>query len=251
MRERVRRLVRREAPDVEIAPPELHGRRLVVPRGSDYMYAKGYEAKVTGALTRLVRPGYVCADVGAHIGYFTMLMARLAGPEGRVIAFEAREEIAAYLERNVTLNEGHTQIAIRRAAVTDGATDPVDLYSGAPGSEMRSTILQGFAEREAQLGRRVISVPAVTLDSCFGVGERLDLVKMDIEGAEAVALAGAQRILAEQRPTFVVEFHRDVGWPVVGHLVKARYRFERFNGTSIDTPAEPRAVPSYFVAVPD
>ena len=58
------------------------------------------------------------------------------------------------------------------------------------------------------------------------------------------------KILAEQRPVFVVEFHRDVGWPVIGHLVAAGYRFEKFDGTRIDTPADPDAVPSYFVAVP-
>ena len=73
---------------------------------------------------------------------------------------------------------------------------------------------------------------------------------MDIEGGEAVAPAGARRILAEQRPVFVVEFHRDVGWPVIGHFVAAGYRFEKFDGTRIDTPADPDAVPSYFVALP-
>jgi hypothetical protein len=110
--------------------------------------------------------------------------------------------------------------------------------------------LEGFAEREAPDDRRVISVPAVALDACFGPGDRLDIVKMDIEGAEAVALAGARRILTEQRPAFVVEFHRDVGWPVVEHFVEARYRFERCDGLRIDAPTSPQAVPSHFVAVP-
>jgi FkbM family methyltransferase len=251
MRERVRRLVHRVAPEVEIAPPELDGMRLVVPRGSEGLYGEGYEPKVIAALTRLVQPGYVCADVGANIGFFAMLMALRAGPAGRVIAFEPREDVAGYLERNIALNDSRVRIEVRRAAVTDGATDTIDLYSGAPGSEMRSTISPGFAEREAPAGRRVISVPAVALDACFGPADRLDVVKMDIEGGEAVAPAGARRIMAEQRPAFVVEFHRNVGWPVVGHFAAAGYRFEKFDGTRIDTPADPDAVPSYFVAVPE
>jgi hypothetical protein len=115
---------------------------------------------------------------------------------------------------------------------------------------MRSTILRGFADREVSAGRRVLTVPAVALDACFGPGDRLDVVKMDIEGAEAIAPAGARRIMAEQRPLFVVEFHRDVGWPVIGHFVSAGYRFEKFDGTRIDTPGNPDSVPSYFVAVP-
>jgi FkbM family methyltransferase len=251
MRDRVRRLVRRAAPDVEIAPLELDGLRLVVPRGSDGLYGEGYEPKVTAALTRLVRPGHVCADLGANIGFFALLMAQRSGPRGRVVAFEPREDIAGYLARNIALNAGRVRIELRRAAVTDGTTDVVDLHSGAPGSEMRSTILEGFAEREEPAGKQVISVPAVALDACFGPGDRLDVLKMDIEGAEAVALAGARRILAEQRPVFVVEFHRDVGWPVIEHFAAAGYRFEKFDGTRIAAPGEPDAVPSYFVAVPN
>jgi FkbM family methyltransferase len=239
------------APEVEIAPPELDGLRLVVPRGSEGLYGEGYEPKVTAALKRLVQPESVCADVGGHVGYFSMLMALLAGPEGRVIAFEPREDMAEQWERNVALNGDRVRAELVRAAVTDGATDTIDLYSGAWGTEMRSTVLPGFAEREAPTGRRVVSVPAVALDACFGPGERLDVVKLDIEGAEAVTPLGAQRILAEQRPVFVVEFHGEVGWPAIGHFAAAGYRFEECDGTRIDTPRDPASVPSYFVAVPD
>jgi FkbM family methyltransferase len=250
VRERVRRLVHRVAPDVEIEPPELGGLRLVVPRGYEGLYGEGYEPKVTAALRRLVQPGYVCADLGANVGFFALLMAQLAGHEGRVVAFEPREDMTGYLASNMGRADGRMRIEVRREAVTDGATDAIDLYSGGRGSEMRSTIVRGFAEREAPTGRRVISVPAVALDACFGPGDRLDLVKMDIEGGEAVVPLGARRVMAEQRPVFVVEFHRDVGWPAIAHFADAGYRFEKFDGTRIETPADPDAVPSYFVAVP-
>src|SRR4051812_22615383 len=196
LRERVRLLVRRVAPELEISPRELGGLRLVVPRGFEGPYGEGYEPKVVAALRRVVRPGHVCADLGANVGYFSLLMAQLAGHEGRVVAFEPRDDMAAYFERNLAINDdARLRVELRRAAVSDGASATAELHSGAPGSEMRSTTLGAFAEREAAAGRRVISVPAVALDACFGPGEPLDVVKMDIEGAEGVALAGAQRIL--------------------------------------------------------
>jgi FkbM family methyltransferase len=249
LRERVRGLVRRAAADTGIAPPELRGQRIFVPRGYEGLYRERYEPKTVAALTRLVGPGYVCADVGANVGYFALLMARLAGPDGRVVAFEPREDMAAYLERNIALNGSGARIEVRRQAVTDGATDTIELHWGGRGSALRATTMQTSAASETP-GRRVVSVPTVALDACFGPRERIDVVKMDIEGGEAVALLGARRLIAEQRPVFVVEFHRDVGWPVIGHLADADYRFEMFDGTRIDRPAEPRAVPSHFVAVP-
>jgi FkbM family methyltransferase len=247
LRERVRRLIRREVPEVEVAPPEVGGRTLVVPSAYGAVYREGYEPQVVAALSRLVRPGDVCADLGANVGFFTLLLSRLAGPAGRVVAFEPRDDMAGYLERNLA---GSTGIDVCRAAVSDGGADRVELHSGEWGTEVRSTILPDLAQREALDGRQVVTVPAVTLDDSFGPGERLDLVKVDIEGAESVVLEGAHRILGEQRPVFVVEFHRDVGWPIVGHLADAGYRFESWDGTRIGTPGKPDEVPSYFVALP-
>jgi FkbM family methyltransferase len=220
-----------------------------VPRGYEGLYCERYEPKTVAALTRLVGPGYSCADIGANVGFFTLLMAQLAGPDGRVVAFEPREDMVAYLERNIALDGSGENIEVRRQAVTDGATDSIDLHWGGASSDLRATTMPTLAARETH-GRRVVSVAAVALDACFGPRERIDVVKMDIEGGEAVAMLGARRLLAEQRPVFVVEFHRDVGWPVIGHLADADYRFEMFDGTRIDRPAEPRAVPSHFVAVP-
>src|SRR4051812_657990 len=125
LREKVGRLVRRTAADAEIAPRELGGLRLVVPRGFAGTYGEGYEPAVAGALERLVGPGDVCADVGAHVGFFTMLMAHRAGPDGRVVAFEASKENVGYIARSVALNKERAQVELIHAAVTDGATETV------------------------------------------------------------------------------------------------------------------------------
>jgi FkbM family methyltransferase len=238
------------APEVEIAPPELAGLRLVVPTPFAAWYSDDYEPKMRSALRRLVRPGDVCADLGAHAGYFALLMSALAGPAGRVIAFEPRAETRAYLERNLAMNPGGAAVEVRAAAVAARTTSALELHCGGYGSELRSTLLASVAEREAPETRHAVSVAAVTLDDGFPAGEPLDVVKMDIEGAEAFALLGARRLLAEQRPTFVVEYHGSVAWPIIGHLAEAGYRFEACDGSRIPVPAEPDAVPSHFVAVP-
>src|SRR3954470_9144175 len=135
LRSRIGGLVRGATPDAEIAPRELGGMRLVVPRGYAGVYGDGYEPAVAGALERLVGPGDVCADVGAHVGFFAMLMASRSGPEGRVLVFEASEENAGYIRRSIELNKDGARIELRNAAITDGATDSIELYPGRGGGE--------------------------------------------------------------------------------------------------------------------
>lgn len=248
--ETVRRLVRRAVPDTEIAPPELGGLRLVVPRGYAGTYGEGYEPAVTRALGRLVGRGDVCADVGAHIGFFAMLMAHRAGPDGRVLAFEASKENVGYIARSVGLNEGRARVELHHAAVTDGATETVELYPGRTGGAMEWTISEEFAAREdeAPKDREGVTVPAVALDDVFAPGERVDVIKMDIEGGEVMAMKGAQRLLSEERPAFLIEFHREVGWPAIESLVAAGYKFEDLDGNRLETPADAASVPYQFIA---
>lgn len=252
LRERLRGALGRGGSDVEIAPPELAGLRMVLPAGYRDVYDEGYEPPMTAALTRLVEPGAVCADVGAHLGFFSFLMVARAGTEGRVVAFEASEPNAAYVRRSADLNAGRGRVEVVRAAVSDGTTPTVSLFPGRTGGEMEWTISKAFAEREDEQPRRrrSVEVPAVRLDDAFGPGEPLDVVKMDIEGAEAVALPGAERILREQRPVFVIEFHREVGWPGVERLIAAGYAFESLEGQPIPTPRDAATAPYQFVARP-
>jgi FkbM family methyltransferase len=252
LRSRIGGLVRGAAPDAEIAPPELGGLRLVVPRGYAGVYGDGYEPAVAGALRRLVGPGDVCADVGAHVGFFAMLMAHRAGPDGRVLAFEASKDNAGYIERSIALNEGRARVELRHAAVTDGSADTIELFPGRAGGEMEWTISREFAEREDESPkkREATVVPAVALDDVFPPGERVDVIKMDIEGGEAVAMKGAKRLLSEERPEFLIEFHREVGWPAIEHLVAAGYKFEDLDGNRLEPPADAASVPYQFIAAP-
>jgi FkbM family methyltransferase len=212
-----------------------------------------YEPAVTAAITRLARPGAVCADLGAHMGYFTLLMAKLTGPDGRVLSFEASAENAHIVRRNVRLNKLRGRVTVEEAAVMGHTSDDVPVFAGRSGGSMEWTTDAGFAAREDE--HQPEHVPAmrirgVALDDYLPPGGALDLVKMDIEGAEAQAIPGMRRLLREAGPTIVLEFHREVGWPAIPALTDAGYTFSSLDGEPLEPLERPEDVPYQLVAAP-
>jgi FkbM family methyltransferase len=139
-------------------------------------------------LEKVIGPGMVVLDIGANIGTYAKFLAKLAGPTGRVIAFEPEPRNFALLERAVA----HLpQVTAMHAAVAErGGT--LDLYV----ADDLNVDHHSYDDGE---GRRRVAVPALALDDLFKPGERVDFIKMDIQGAEMSALLGAERILAENR----------------------------------------------------
>jgi hypothetical protein len=84
---------------------------------------------------------------------------------------------------------------------------------------------------------RELEVRAVSLDDYLPSGEPVQLVKIDVEGAEALVLAGMRRLLRESRPVVLVEFHDDVGWGGRRHLLEAGYRLETLDGEPVESDA--------------
>jgi len=219
------------------------------------MYAAGdYEPDVVGALHRLVRRGFVCADVGAHLGYFTLLLGRLVGDDGRVVAFEAAPENARVVRENVRINGLADRVTVENAAAVDTTIDELDLYAGRVGGSTEWTVSPDFATREdsrpADLLPPSFRVRGLALDDYFPPGSSIDLVKMDIEGAEALALHGMRLLLADARPIILLEFHRQVGWPGIEVLLEAGYLLEEIGGEPLAVPAGPEDVPYHLVARP-
>jgi FkbM family methyltransferase len=255
LRDAVRRVRRGYRTEINGEGP-LEGMRLRVPWELKAAYAGGkYEQDVAAALERLVRPGWACADVGAHIGYFTLALARLVGETGRVISFEASPANEKALEANIALNRLEGRVESRLAAVVEQSHGTVPLYPGRSGSAEWTTSSEwttslDFASRkdEQPTSREPLMVPTVALDDVFPAGTQLQLVKMDIEGAEARALRGMARILREMKPIIVLEFHGEVGWPGVIELVKAGYTFEDLSGDPLPTPREWTEVPYQSIA---
>jgi FkbM family methyltransferase len=191
--------------EVEIAAGILRGMRMSLDLQTEKDYWLGtYEPDLQDAARQLVQPGMTIYDVGANIGYISLIAARLAGESGKVFSFEALPKNIERLKGNVQLNHLESQINIIHAAVTDKTGEAVFLAheSGAMGKAL------GSAGREAQYAAE-LRVPAVALDDYVYQDGNLppQAVKMDIEGGEGMALRGMERILNEIHPVLLIELH--------------------------------------------
>ena len=151
-----------------------------------------YQRDLAALLQGRLAPDAVVADIGAHIGVVTVLLAGLA-PLGRVHAFEPVAENHAHLTANVAAN-GLDNVTVHRAAVFD--TD------GEISLEYDATYPGG-----SHVGQAGATVPSVRLDTWAAAAglDRLDLVKLDVEGVEPAVLDGATETLRRFRPILVVE----------------------------------------------
>jgi FkbM family methyltransferase len=153
----------------------------------------GYEA---GVLRSLCRPGMTVADVGANIGCHTLQLAQWVGPAGRVWAFEPDPGNFTMLRANVERNDARN-VELRPCAVGAASRQSALWISPSHGGDHRI-----YASRDNR-GWRQVAVDVVALDDLFGPDRPLDLIKMDIQGAEGLALAGMARLLAT-RPTLAI-----------------------------------------------
>lgn len=208
---------------------EVRGYPLVGPLAGCRMQAKyirsyhegSYEPEVCRTIMRIVQPGWVCVDIGGHVGYFTLLLAKLVGEHGHVIAFEAHAENAEQLRSNVRINGYEARVRVENMAVSDGTCCRVMLFPGRWRSSAEWNIVGH--DVEGNLTEPESEVPATSLDAYFCRGLRVDFVKIDIEGAEALALCGMRRLLRESKPLVLVEFHNESGWTGRQELFSAGY----------------------------
>jgi FkbM family methyltransferase len=154
---------------------------------------ESHEKEVCNILRTIVHPGYVCVDVGAHKGYFTLILAKLVGERGRVIAFEAHPGNATKLRTNVAINGYEQIVEVENIAVSDRTSDSAILFPGRRRASAEWNIVGTDARgRERQ---PAMKVRETTLDEYFPQGSCIDLVKIDVEGAEGKVINGMERIL--------------------------------------------------------
>jgi FkbM family methyltransferase len=171
---------------------------------SDYVLGM-YEPQVAKALLRYVKPGDTCIDVGAHLGYYTIWMARLVGPAGLVVAFEPFPNNFRALEKNMVLNRLQN-VKLEPLALAD-RSDWVSL-TFAPEEQFSATpSVSGYAVKGI---KQQMQVPSRSLDDYLAALGRIpDLVKIDVEEAELAVLRGASETLRSACPILLVEIH---GW---------------------------------------
>jgi FkbM family methyltransferase len=158
-------------------------------------YKRLIEAGPVGSLRPLVPSGSAVVDVGANIGFFSLSFARWVGPEGRVIAIEPEARNISSLRRRVA-RAGVSQVVtcIHAAAADRPGQVRLALNPGHPGDH-----------HLAEIGE---PVAAVTLDELtIGEPRPVTLVKIDVQGAESMVLAGTSRLIAQHRPAIFIEVH--------------------------------------------
>lgn len=162
-----------------------------------------YQASLAQVLREVTPAGGYAVDIGANLGYYSLLLSALVGKAGRVAAFEANPYLLARLEADRERNH-FTQLTHYAQAVSERSGEVT--FTIAKDYGKSSLLAQGVAEVQER-----VQVQAITLDAFVAEHgwSRLDVIKSDIEGNDCAALLGAQETICRFRPFIVFELWRD------------------------------------------
>lgn len=152
-----------------------------------------WETWLTQYLAKIVQPGDVCLDIGANFGYFSLLMSALTGDKGKAIAFEPTPHIAALLRG--TGNSNSPGFSVAEVALADKSGK---MTFHVPDGNFGDASLLQRSDREA-IGNTNIQVNVITLDEYLEQQkiERVDVIKMDVEGAEPLVFTGMKKTITQ------------------------------------------------------
>lgn len=188
------------------------------------LFAGNYQPALTAFLKRHTPPGGIALDVGANLGFYTLQFARWVGPQGRVAAFEANPALVTRIRGDLAAN-GFDHVAVIADPV-HARIEPVSFYI-APNAGKSS-----IHARQVSAPVQTIACTATTIDATAAAQgwERLDIIKIDIEGNDCNALLGARDTLARFLPVIVFEYWYstppDVAEPAFALLDRLGYRLE-------------------------
>jgi FkbM family methyltransferase len=184
--------------------------RLALPLGWHIGFFGSYESELRDIMRAVLPAGGTAIDIGANAGWHTLLMARLVGARGRVLAVEPNPSVREHLRRNIAVNRlGQVEIVDAALADAKGTLNFVAPDADDPASASGHVVAGGAAPPGA------VSVEASTLDILAAEKklDRLDLVKIDAEGFEWPVLQGAQTSIARFRPYILFEFDQAYAAP--------------------------------------
>ena len=164
-----------------------------------------HEPRASRLLAETLGRGMMVVDVGSNLGYYALLEASLVGPSGKVIAIEPVPQNAEQCKLNISMN-GFSNVLFRQGAIGDhNGILPLHLSDKSNWHTMNS--IPGPAKE--------ILVPVCTLDSLVSelALDRVDLVRMDLEGYETVVLNGMRETIAQHSPRLLIEIHPHIVGP--------------------------------------
>lgn len=218
-------------------------RMLLDVRAGHRRYALGtYEPEIAALIQSTLKGGETVMDVGANIGYSTLLMARQVGPTGRVIAFEPLPTVFELLRENLRLNNLLWAHAECKAVTDHDGETRMQSESGNPLSLTSCVAEEGdFVVATVSIDRYVETAGLM----------RLDLVKIDVEGAEDVVVQGMAKSLQKFRPVVLVEIHASDGRKseALERLEGTGYRLSRVDPTG-PSPCDTRARGGHVIGWP-
>jgi len=205
----------------------LKGKKWIVGSSNHGCWLGSYEYAKRIVFERTVREDSVVFDIGAHVGFYTLLASVLVGPRGSVFAFEPLPANLLYLKEHLRLNK-IDNVTVVEAAVSDRCGTA--FFDEGPNSSM------GHISSNGRL-----QVETVALDEFIAKGEvpLPDYIKIDIEGAEALALSGAKSMLAQSHPTIFLATHGNRIHQECCHLLHSLdYKLHPIDGMSLESSSE-------------
>lgn len=180
---------------------DVNGYKMTAGEGDwlHFQYTGEYEPLTTNLLSKIIKNGSTVVDVGANIGYYTILFSRLVGDMGRVYAFEPESVNFSYLTKNIALNDLKNVISVKKAVSDKNETAKLYIHPDNPGGH---TLIDCYDDFKS------ISVDCVSLNE-FLRGAKIDFIKIDVEGAEPKVLAGAKEVF-DDYTGILFEFNVDL-----------------------------------------
>lgn len=162
-----------------------------------------YEKHLVDTIKRFVKPGDVCVDVGANVGTNTLIMAKCAGPDGMVWAFEPHRGFFRRLEENLRLNSiRNVKLFMKALDCTDGRTT-LFVADAAVKTASMVPFDPGYSDK--------VTIETISPETALGSLTRCDFVKIDVDGTEGRILDACRDLLERFSPCVVFEFS-DVAW---------------------------------------
>jgi FkbM family methyltransferase len=217
---------------VPVLQGKLKGQRWIIGSQSHGCWLGSYEADKQVLFDEIVKADSVVYDIGANVGFYSLMAARRVGPSGKVYAFEPVPRNLMYLRKHLQLNHV-SNVTVIEAAVSDrmGCT----FFDEGPLS------VQGFISDKGQL-----EVETVSLDGLIEQGrlQDPDYLKIDVEGAEALVLSGGRAMLERARPVIFLATHGEgVHRQCCALLISVGYELRGLNNASVDETDEIIATP--------
>ncbi|NSW53044.1 MAG: FkbM family methyltransferase [Anaerolineae bacterium] len=219
----LRRTLNTAAPEgltrVKVAAGGLKGTKLYLNLRTEKDYWLGtYEPELQKAVQMYFKPGMVVYDIGANIGYISLLFLRAVGTTGHVYAFEALPANVERLKQNLIPSGALHKVTVFHAAVINQET-PVEFLVHSSTSMGKAL---GSAGRKDAHYESTIQVPGIALDTFVSTQQlpKPDVIKMDIEGGEVLAIEGMRVTLTTHHPLLLIELHGPESALAVGRVLK-------------------------------